>query len=142
MIPENRLAILLDQVKNVWISECMYHTSTETPSLFTDHVCDRVDFPLKTVLELRSHSDEVWFIQFSNDGSMLATASKDNTVIIYETVTYRVLHTLSEHESGVCYVAWSPDDTKLITCAQARDNSARLWDTRVRAVYTSCENVS
>ena len=86
------------------------------------------------MLELLPHSDEVWFLQFSNDGSMLATASKDKTVVIYETTTYKILHTLSEHDSGVCYVAWSPDDSKLITCAQAGDSSARVWDITVSSI--------
>jgi WD repeat-containing protein 26 len=39
------------------------------------------------------------------------------------------LHDLPDHNNGVCYVAWSPDDTKIITCTQAQDASARLWDT-------------
>ncbi|KAJ9639948.1 hypothetical protein H2199_006181 [Coniosporium tulheliwenetii] len=98
--------------------------------LYVDHSCDREDFPLKTVLELRNHHDEVWFLRFSHDGSMLATASKDCTVVIYDTTTFKPLHILADHDAGVCYVAWSPDDTKLISCAQAQDNCARVWDTK------------
>jgi WD repeat-containing protein 26 len=128
MIPENRLAVLLEQVKSGWISRCLFHSTVEAPSLFTDHICDENDFPQRTILELLPHADEVWYLAFSNDGSMLATASKDNTVVIYETEAYKIVHTLSDHGSGVCYVAWSPDDSKLVTCAQARDNSARVWD--------------
>lgn len=130
MIPEHRLAVLLDQVKENWISDCLYHNTAASPSLYIDHECERDEFPLKTVLELRNHSDEVWFLAFSHDGTQLATTSRDATVVIYETNTFKVLHTLTEHESGVCYVAWSPDDTKLITCCQAQECTARVWDTR------------
>jgi WD40 repeat protein len=33
---------------------------------------------------LEAHTDEVWYLQFSHDGRKLASASKDNTVIIWE----------------------------------------------------------
>lgn len=137
MIPEHRLAVLLDQVKEGWISNCLYHNTAASPSLYVDHGCDRDDFPSKTVLELRHHTDEVWFLRFSHDGTKLATTSKDATVVIYDTTTFKVQHTLAEHGSGVCYVAWSPDDTRLISCAQAQENSARVWDTKTgRCLFT------
>jgi WD40 repeat protein len=33
---------------------------------------------------LRAHHDEVWFIQFSNNGKYLASASNDKSAIIWE----------------------------------------------------------
>ena len=131
MVPEHRLAVLLNRVKDDWVSNCLYHNTSLPPSLFTDHVCKSDDFPLDTAAELYDHSDEVWFLQYSHDGSRLATASKDNTVIIYETVNYKIIHKLLDHDSGVCYVAWSPDDTKIITCTESQDHCARVWDTQV-----------
>lgn len=86
---------------------------------------------MKPVLELRNHKDEVWYLKYSNDGTKLASASKDKTIVIYETTTYKVLHRLDDHESGVTHLAWSPDDSKLITCCAAQENSARIWDMRV-----------
>jgi len=131
MIPEHRLAVLLDEVKESWIDNCLYHNTAASPSLYVDHMCDRENFPLTTVLELRDHTDEVWHLAFSNDGSRLATASKDHTVIIYDTTSFKPLHTLPDHASGVCYIAWSPDDSKLITCTHSPDSCSRIWDTRV-----------
>lgn len=84
MIPEHRLASLLHQVKQTQISKCLYHNTANSPSLYSDHKCDRNQFPLATVQVLKDHSDEVWFVQFSNDGTKLATSSKDNTVIIWD----------------------------------------------------------
>lgn len=84
MIPEHRLASLLHQVKQTQISKCLYHNTANSPSLYSDHKCDRNQFPLATVHVLKDHSDEVWFVQFSNDGTKLATSSKDNTVIIWD----------------------------------------------------------
>ncbi|KAB2578196.1 putative wd domain-containing protein [Lasiodiplodia theobromae] len=126
MIPEHRLAVLLDQVKDHWVSKCLYHNTSASPSLYLDHQCDREEFPLRSVLELRHHLDEVWFLKFSNDGSMLATTGKDQRINVYDTSNYTRRFALEDHENGVCYLAWSPDDTKLISCSQ--DNSAKLWD--------------
>ncbi|EUC40549.1 glycoside hydrolase family 1 protein [Bipolaris oryzae ATCC 44560] len=131
MIPEHRLAVLLDEVKDSWIANCLYHNTAASPSLYLNHNCERDDFPTKAVLDLRHHKDEVWFLQYSNDGTKLASTSKDCTIIIYETSTYRVLHQLDEHrDSGVTHLAWSPDDTKIVTCCSQPENSARIWDVK------------
>ena len=63
---------------------------------------------------------------------MLAASGEDPTVIIYDTKTFQVRHKLADNNGCVAYVAWSPDDTKLITCS--RDHIARVWDTAVRLV--------
>ncbi|BCR89816.1 uncharacterized protein ACHE_51014A [Aspergillus chevalieri] len=126
MIPDNRLAILLDHVKKNQINQCLYHNTATPPSLYSDHMCDKADFPLQTAIELSQHSDEVWFCEFSHDGTKLVTAGRDRSVIIYDTSTFDVLHKLTEHDDGVAQASWSPDDTKLITCSQ--DKVARVWN--------------
>lgn len=129
MIPEHRLAELLHQVKDGWIQRCMVHNTDESPSLYVDHQCDPLEFPTECSLTLHDHSDEVWYLAFSHDGTKLATASKDQTVIIYQLPTFKMLHSLPHEDSGICYVAWSPDDSKIITCTREPDNTARIWDT-------------
>jgi WD40 repeat protein len=139
MIPEHRLARLLDEIKDDWIANCSYHNTTASPSLYLDHNCDRDDFPTKAVLELKLHKDEVWFVQYSHDGSKLASASKDTTIFIYETQSYNPVHCLDDHQgSGVTHLAWSPDDTKIITCCSQPENAARIWDVKVYSDPT-CE---
>lgn len=129
MISEHRLATLLDQVKQNQIANCLFHNTIVSPSLYSDHLCDQSDLPLRTVIELEKHTDEVWFVEFSHDGTKLATTGKDRHVIIYDVPSFTVLHILSEHDDGVTYISFSPDDTKLISCSQ--DNRARMWDTQV-----------
>lgn len=129
MIPQHRLAILLDHVKRTQINNCFYHNTAEPPSLYSDHMCDRNDFPLDVIVDLTQHSDEVWYCEFSHDGSKLVTAGKDHNVLIYNTADFSVLHRLTEHEDGVAFASWSPDDSKLITCSQ--DKKARVWSVEV-----------
>lgn len=131
MIPEHRLPTLLDEVKDNWITNCLYHNTAVSPSLYVDHNCDRDEFPMKCVLELRHHKDEVWYLKYSHDGTMLASTSKDKTVIIYDTTNYKLRHILEDHDAGVTHLAWSPDDSKIITCCAQQENSARIWDVKV-----------
>ncbi|KAF4628889.1 hypothetical protein G7Y89_g9261 [Cudoniella acicularis] len=126
MLPEHRLAILLHQVKKNQISNCLYHNTATSPSLYQDHACDRNNFPVHTLLELDKHTGEVWKVQFSHDGSRLASCGEDGTVIIYQVGSFEVLQTLADHEAGVGSLAWSPDDSMIVTCS--RDRRARLWN--------------
>lgn len=129
MVPTHRLAVLLDYVKRNQINQCLYHNSPSPPSLYSEHLCDRNDFPLRPTVELSPHSDEVWYCEFSHDGTKLVTTSQDCSVVIYDTSTFSVLHKLLYHDKGVAYASWSPDDSKLITCSQ--DHRACVWDVEV-----------
>jgi WD repeat-containing protein 26 len=134
MIPEHRLATLLNQVKQNQISKCHYHNPTTQMSLFTDHVCDKDQFPLQTIHEL-SQREEVWYLKFSHDGTRLATCGQDSRVVIYETHTFKEAYTLTEHTRFVAFLAWSPDDSKLVTCSD--DRTAKVWDTATgHCLYT------
>ncbi|CZT49505.1 related to WD40 repeat-containing protein [Rhynchosporium secalis] len=126
MLPEHRLAVLLNQVKRYQIDSCLYHNTSESPSLYQDHVCDQSHFPLHTVLELDKHSSEVWQVKFSHDGTRLASCGKDGTCIIYEVGSFEVLQNLAMAESGIASVSWSPNDEFVVTCG--RDHLAILWD--------------
>lgn len=140
MLPENRLAVLLQQVKQSQIDTCLYHTAASSPSLYSDHLCDRRNFPTEVALELSELAGEVWQVQFSHDGTRLAGCGSGRDVIIWDTKTFAVISALTDHdkgtagaptdhEKGVGQVSWSPDDNMIVTCA--RDKQARLWDTKV-----------
>jgi WD40 repeat protein len=119
MIPEHRLFELLTQVKEANINNDPYHNSKLWPSLYVDHVdSDLDDFPLRQKVKLKRHTDEVWALAFSNDGTRLATGGKDSLVVIYETETFQILHIFEGLTGAVAYLSWSPDDTKLIICGQ------------------------
>jgi WD40 repeat protein len=72
-------------------------------------------------------------VEFSPDGTLLATASDDGTAKVWEPITGKELLTLTGHDlalyvvaQGVYDVAFSPDGTRLATAGM--DKTARVWD--------------
>ncbi|XP_053877570.1 WD repeat-containing protein 26 isoform X1 [Malaclemys terrapin pileata] len=153
MLPPRRLQNLLRQAVELQRDRCLYHNtkldnSLDSVSLLIDHVCSRglrsvcgapymlqclgimrKQFPCYTQQILTEHCNEVWFCKFSNDGTKLATGSKDTTVIIWQvdsdTHQLKLLKTLEGHAYGVSYIAWSPDDNYLVACGP--DDCSELW---------------
>ncbi|XP_072406560.1 WD repeat-containing protein 26 isoform X1 [Chiloscyllium punctatum] len=134
MLPPRRLQTLLRQAVELQRDRCLYHNTKldgnlDSMSLLIDHVCSRKQFPCYTQQILTEHCNEVWFCKFANDGTKLATGSKDTTVIIWQvdldTHQLRLLKTLEGHAYGVSYLAWSPDDTYLLACGP--DDCSELW---------------
>ncbi|XP_077244579.1 WD repeat-containing protein 26 homolog [Tasmannia lanceolata] len=130
MIPEKRLEHLVEQALNVQREACFFHNSLDSAlSLYSDHQCGRDQIPSRTLQVFQAHLDEVWFLQFSNNGKYLASSSNDRSAIIWDVdkdggVSYR--HTLTGHQKPVLTVAWSPDDRQLLTCGM--EESVRRWD--------------
>lgn len=129
MMPEHRLATLLTQLKRGQIANCRYHNTAASPSLYADHMCERANFPLQTMFELNRLNGEVWHVQFSHDGTRLASSGQDKVVVIYDVKTFAVSTFLHGSEEGVGGLSWSPDDSKIITCSQ--DKTARMHDCKV-----------
>jgi WD40 repeat protein len=73
------------------------------------------------------HGAEVWAVAFSPDGKLLATASVDKTVKLWEVATGSLARTLT-HPEGVTSVAFSPDGELLATTSY--DLQVRLWRVR------------
>jgi hypothetical protein len=75
----------------------------------------------------RPLSPQVWLVHFSHGGGMLASASKDAVVVVWDVAHPVVcpLLTLCGHTDALCALAWSPDDAQLLTCGH--DELLRLW---------------
>ncbi|CAB1333673.1 unnamed protein product [Coregonus sp. 'balchen'] len=134
MLPPRRLQTLLRQAVELQRERCLYHNTKldsglDSVSLLLDHACSRKQFPCYTQQILTEHCNEVWFCKFSNDGTKLATGSKDTTVIVWHVNTenhqLKLMKTLEGHAYGVSNLAWSPDDTYLIACGP--DDCSELW---------------
>jgi WD40 repeat protein/serine/threonine protein kinase len=92
---------------------------------------DRAILDLSAVEPLRApaaHDNVITGLDFSTDGTLLATASLDGAAKIWQISPdgLSLLMTLSGHKSEVTDVAFSPDGTRLATSSY--DGSVRIWD--------------
>ncbi len=75
---------------------------------------------------LRGHTERIAQIAWSPDGHLLASASHDRTIRLWDTQTAHRLHTLSGRSASIYSVAWSPDGRLLASASL--DKTIRLWD--------------
>lgn len=81
------------------------------------------DLPQKV---LKEHSDAVYGLAFSPDGTMLASVAADRTMKVWDVATGRLLYTLGEATDWLYTTAWSPDG-KMIACGGV-DKSIRVYE--------------
>jgi WD40 repeat protein len=72
------------------------------------------------------HEDVVTSVAFSPDGRLLATASEDKTVKLWQAGTWRNVQTIIGHTRAVSTVAFSPDGRWL--ASGSVDKTIRIWD--------------
>lgn len=64
-------------------------------------------------------------VAFSHSGQLLASASDDTTIRLWNPITGEQLFELEGHSDGVIGVAFSPDD---LLASASEDKTVRLWN--------------
>ena len=83
-------------------------------------------------LTINGHQDHVLSVSWAPDGNRLATASDDQTAVVWDSATGRRLVSLEGHQGPVWDVSWSPDGKLLATaCA---DMETRVFDSTTGAL--------
>ncbi|MEO0561043.1 MAG: TIR domain-containing protein [Chloroflexota bacterium] len=78
--------------------------------------------------EFIAHTDAVYAVAFSADGSLLASASGDKTVRLYNLIEGEALALLRGHQAAVRDVAFHPQGTHIASASA--DCTVRLWGIR------------
>jgi WD40 repeat protein len=99
--------------------------------------------PDSVVATLKGHTEIVYAVAFSPDGTHVLTGSFDKTLKLWETATGKEIKTFggpSGHQNLILSVAFSPDGQLL--ASGAADNTAKLWDTRKAGSEAPIKNLA
>jgi WD40 repeat protein len=83
------------------------------------------------LFELKGHSNIVYSVAFSPDGTRIATGSNDHSAKVWDAQTGKPLLDLKGHAGHIKSLAFSPDGMRLVTGSW--DQTAKVWDAHTGA---------
>ncbi|GAA5944178.1 hypothetical protein JCM3775_001089 [Rhodotorula graminis] len=78
-----------------------------------------------------AHRNAIFDLSWSYDDALIATASGDQTVHLWDTETQACIGVLAGHTGTVKNITWDPHNPYMLSTA-SRDGTIRVWDTRVK----------
>lgn len=93
---------------------CVYSTNSSWSQLWS------------STTNANAHTTNVTAVAFAPDGSLLASASLDQTIKIWSTTNWACLQTMSGHTNGVSSVAFSPNGQKIVSGSV--DGTVKIWN--------------
>src|SRR5689334_3146340 len=79
-------------------------------------------------ITLVGHSQTVGRIAWAPDGSILASASGDKTIRLWDIKTGELLQVITGHEEGVWAIEYHPSGD--IIASGSHDKTVRIWDAK------------
>lgn len=87
---------------------------------------------------IRGHSDCIYDIEFSHDGTRIASCSYDKTIRLWSVASGQSEASLQDHVDAVYAIEFSPDGKRLASCAG--DRTIKIWDTQTgERIFTLSE---
>lgn len=136
MLPSNRLQTLLSQAVQLQRTRCTLHRDycsddMENIDLKHDHVCKADKFPINCREVFDAHKGEIWYCQFSNDGTKLATGGHGGDVRIWDVdaKNHKLIDRckLDNHGNSVNCLSWSPRDDYILVCLSDAKPGLNIW---------------
>jgi WD40 repeat protein len=82
----------------------------------------------KQRLVYQGHTGAITALNWSPDGTMVASGSADRTVQVWRAADGALLYTLSGYDRPVTSVVWATDRTNIIASAGMSDGTVQVWD--------------
>ncbi|MHA1993658.1 MAG: WD40 repeat domain-containing protein [Candidatus Hodarchaeales archaeon] len=81
------------------------------------------EFTEKTLI---GHTSEIWDVGFSPDGELLASASSDNSILVWNASTGTIYQNLTGHQDSVYSLAFHPHD--FVLASGSFDRTILIWN--------------
>ncbi|KAL1921598.1 uncharacterized protein VTP21DRAFT_11314 [Calcarisporiella thermophila] len=86
----------------------------------------------KPIARLTGHQQPINQVSFSPDGRLIASASFDNSVKLWDGFTGKFIASLRGHVGRVYQVCWSSDSRMLLS--GSRDSTLKIWDLKTNKI--------
>lgn len=115
--------------RNYYVNPPKWSPNGEKIAIALDNFVEVIDAATEaTLFTLNGHTGTINFVSFSPDSSVIATASNDQTVKLWNGDNGALLHTLSGHEAAVTAVVWSPDSIHIVSSSFDTNPSLYIWN--------------
>lgn len=155
ILPPARLEQLLNQAHAAQVSKCRIHLRKESSEgleaadVFVDHNCQkRSSRAYVNTQTINDHKCEVWCVEFSPDGTLLASCSKSTRIFIHSVVPggekVELLHLLSGYDSAdvVSCISWSGDSKLLaVACSEQTPFDIMIFAAREGRMLRTINNL-